>query len=314
MTTYSTLWNPSCTTDAQLRACIQAYSDGLDAVGVVQTADTGQINIATAVAPAAPAANTAYLVGYQIRKLESPGKPTLYLRVRYNIVASTANTASTYRLSMDIAASTSTDGNGVLNGVSFIYQLCNFASQTTGPNASVSTTLMRPLYMASDGGNYLTVISDPAGNAGSGSMKYGYLNFAVERSINALTGEYDAEAFVGFFPFSSGTGNTLQVLNVASSTVAASGASSYQTPGTLWTTSGSLTQATIMPATVCVPAPKGPALASLLAFAADVTFGGQYQINMYGRLVTYMAVNQVYTASQVNGIAVNVVTPLLRFD
>lgn len=313
MTTYSTLWNPSCTTDTQMRACLQAYSDALTTVGVVKTSDTGQIDIASAALPATVAANTPTNIGYEVRKLESPGKPTLYLRVQYQVVATLANTPSTYRLTINTSAGLSTDGAGNFNSASFPQPICSYGGVTTGPGTSTSQTVMRPLHVASDGQNYLTVVNDPAMLAQPGTG-FGYLSFAVERSIAALTGEYDGEAFVSFCPYTTITSASCMVLNAITGASATSTSVGYQTPGNLWSSSGSLTQATIMPVTVCVPTPKGPALATLLAFSAEVTYGGQYQINMYGRLVTYIAASRVYQATQVNGIPTANVASLLRFD
>lgn len=314
MTASTVLWNPSATSDAVMRAAFTEYSNLLTAVGVVKTADTGQIDLATAIAPATATANNFVAVGYEVRLLQATGRPDIILKFTYGIVASTTNTISTYRASITVQAGISSDGSGNLNGVN-MPQLVSAYSSSSGPTSGVSTTVVRPLSMASDGQNYLSVINDPNGIAFTSGTKYGYLNFAIERSINASTGEYDAEAFVAFNPFAQLTSNVMQVLNFVSGTAAAGGPFlGYQIPSTLWTTSGSLTQATIMPATVCVPTPKGPALATVLAFVSDVTPGGQYQVNMYGALVTYMAAGVPYDSSRVGGITPSAVNVLLRFD
>ena len=314
MTALTVLWNPSATSDAVMRAAFKAYSDLLTAVGVIKTADTGQIDLATAVAPGTATANTFVAVGYEVRRLQAAGRPDILLKFTYGIVASTISTIATYRTSIQVQVGISSDGSGTLDGVNMT-QLVSFYSSTSGPSSSVSTTIVRPLSMASDGQNYLSVINDPNGIAFTSGVKYGYLNFALERSVNASTGAYDAEAVISFNPFSQSTLNVVQVLNFVSGTAAAGGPFlGYQIPSTLWTTSGSLTQATIMPVTVCVPTPKGPARATLLAFVSDVTPGGQYQVNMYGALVTYMAAGVPYDSTRVGGITASAVNVLLRFD
>lgn len=317
MTAQSTLWNPSATSDVVMRAAFQAYSDLLTAVGVLKTADTGQIVISTATTPGTVPASPPTYVGYEIRKLSVAGSPDLILKFEYGIVASTANNAATYRVSIRVTAGLRSDGAGNLDSVTFVNPILQF-SATTGPTSTNSTTLSRPLHMASDGANYLTVINDPAGMGTSSTTKYGYLNIALERSINATTGAYDNEAWVSVNPFNNITGAAFQVINAtagtAKSTTSTSSSVGYQIPSGAWTGSGSLTSATIMPCTVCVPTPKGPARSSLLAYSADVNLGGQYQINMYGQLVTYMACNVPYSSVMVNGFVETLYTPLLRFD
>lgn len=313
MTASTVLWNPSATSDAVMRAAFTEYSNLLTAVGVVKTADTGQINLATAVAPGSVPSNSFVSVGYEVRVLQAAGRPDILLKFNYGVSASTSNTISTYRVSIQVQAGISSDGAGNLDGVNMPQLVSSYT--TAGPNSLVSTTTVRPLSMASDGQNYLSVINDPNGIGTSSGSKLGYFNFAIERSINASTGAYDSEAFIAFNPFTTSIANVVQVLNFVSGTAAAGGPFlGYQIPSTLWTTSGSLTQATIMPATVCVPTPKGPARATVLAFVSDVTPGGQYQVNMYGALVTYMAAGIPFDSSRVGGIAASALNVLLRFD
>lgn len=314
MTTHSALWLPSATSDAVFRAAVQAYSDALTAVGVLKTADTGQIDTAAVTLPAAVTIGTPVYSGYEIRKLAGVGgKPPLYLKFEYGVTTTTTNSPAQYRFMTRVSAALATDGAGNLDGPAFSANLVTWVSQS-GPTSAVSQTLMRPLHMASDGESYLSIINDPTGSAWSASVKFGYLNFCLERSINALTGDYDSEAFVAFNPFFAGSA-AVQVLNAANGTSATGGgAVGYQTPSNMWASSGSLTQATIMPVTVCVPTPKGPARATLLAYASDVTFGGQYQVSMYGRLVTYMACGVPYNSDRVNGIVPASVSILMRFE
>jgi hypothetical protein len=319
LTTVNTTWLPSATTTAQMLAAFRAVSSALDQVGVVRTSDTGQIDLSPStpvVVPASAATGTITPVGDEIRKLESPGKPTLYVRVRYSIVAITANTPSSYRVFVEFWAGLATDGAGVVS--SGFTRVLNTYSSGSGPTSGTSLTLVRPLMVASDGQNYLTVVNDPARSATSGGSSStivgGYQDICLERTINPATGAYDSDGFVAIDVMSASNVGAQQILNCMTLQAVTDTTSHFQTTGNMWASSGDLSSATIMPLTVSIPKPKGPARMALVAYRPDVTPGGQYAISMYGQLVNYLALSGPYTSARIQGSGTATYSPLYRFS
>lgn len=289
MTTYAATWLPMANSEAAAIAAITKYSDGLDAVGVLKTTDTGQIDLTggTTLLPGTAASNTFIELGYQVRAMKSSGKPDIILRFSYGLVASTANTPSTYRLHVRTTVGASSNGSGVLSSV---LATLNAYSQNTGPTANTSTTISRPLYMSSDGGNYLSVINDPAFLAETSPTLQACtarLDFCVERTISPSTGLYDSDggqaicntnisAEKTWFTFNLFTGLSLNANTLPAGV------------GNILTSSASLTAAIVFAIPVVMPEPKGVFRSALGALTADVTPGSTYVINMYGVPMTYM--------------------------
>jgi hypothetical protein len=310
MTTYNTTWLPVGDTGTNLYNAVKKVSDGFTAVGVLLTADTGQIDltsISSITPPAVAPVSTFVPFAFEIRKISSPGKPDLYCRIDYAVYSSIANNPSGYRLVLQVNFSTSTNGAGTLNGVNLSQAVCGLPASTT----IASMTTVRPLYIASDGQNYLTFINDPSG-IGMTSLNAAYMNFGCERSIDALTGAYDGEAFIFFASRSAAASGAFQVLNFVSANAYASTLAAYQIPA-IFTNSGTLTTATIMPATIAVPTPKGPATVSLLAYNADVSDGAQYVISMYGVNRNYICSGQS-ASSRWSILSNSNARELLRYD
>lgn len=298
MTAVTTNWVPAGDTGAKLYACTKVMSDALTEVGLLKTSDTGQIDlsaITTITPPTTAPASTPTEYAYEMRRLESAGKPTVYIRVSYCVVASTANAPATYRVAVYFRAGTSTNGAGALGGTVQLYDMNAYGSGS-GPGSAVSMTFIRNLFVASDGANYLTVVNDPQAAAAS-SAKYAYMNFFCERTVDYLSGAYDGDGFISSHcGVSSHTASPYQLLNFTSGTAYASTDVQYQVPGSIFTSSGTLSTATIMPLAVVTPSPKGPAIGSVLAYAADTTAGGQYDIAMYGVTRRYMDIGNQHSS------------------
>ncbi|PZO66208.1 MAG: hypothetical protein DI635_00870 [Pseudoxanthomonas suwonensis] len=299
MTAVSTNWVPAGDTGAKLYACTKVMSDALTEVGLLKTSDTGQIDLSAITAITPPTTvpiQTPTEYAYEMRRLESAGKPTVYIRVSYCVVATTANAAATYRVAVYFRAGTFTNGAGALGGTVQGYDMSTYVANS-GPTSSVSMTFSRNLFVASDGANYLTVVNDPQSAATTSSAKYAYMNFFCERTVDYLSGAYDGEGFIsGHCGVSSHSLSTYQLLNFTSGTAYSAPEVPYQVPGSLFTSSGALSTATIMPLAVVTPNPKGPAIGSVLAYAADTTAGGQYDIAMYGVTRRYMDIGNQFTA------------------
>lgn len=314
MTTVTTNWVPAGDTGEKLYACTKAMSDALTAVGLLKTSDAGQIDLTaiTSIAPPAVApASTATEYAYEMRRLQSAGKPTVYIRVSYCVVASTANSASTYKVAAYFRAGSGTDGNGTLAGVVTAFNY-NHYSAAAGPGSATSMTAPRPLYVASDGANYLTVVNDPVSVANASG--YSFMSFFCERTVDYLSGEYDSNGFIGgSCGVTALSGAAFQVLNFVTGAAYLSGDLPYQVPGSIFTSSGTLSTATIMTLSIVVPEPKGPAIGSVLAYAADTTVSGRYDIAMYGVTRRYMDIGKPYTVRWPY-LTPAQSRPLVRFD
>lgn len=105
----NTTWNsqPSASSDAEFRAWGSAMSAALAAVGMVQTADTGQINWTTVTRP-----STSSIGGYEVWRFPSSLHSTSPLYVKISYGTSTGATIPRY----DIQTGSGTDGAGTLNG------------------------------------------------------------------------------------------------------------------------------------------------------------------------------------------------------
>lgn len=122
MTTAS--WNTPIThsTDAQFRAWGLEFSTKLAAIGLVQTADTGQINWGTATRPAI---NT--MAGYEIWRFNdaTQGSAPIFLKVEYG-----TGTTATFP-GMFLTVATGSNGSGTLTGQSTTRTICSRAGAAT---------------------------------------------------------------------------------------------------------------------------------------------------------------------------------------
>ena len=96
-------------TDAQFRAWGKAISDSLQAVGIVKTADSGQIDWATVAAPTA--ANTQ--MGYEIYRFNDTLQSTapVFIKIAFGSASSSPNNTALW-----ISIGTGSNGSGTLTG------------------------------------------------------------------------------------------------------------------------------------------------------------------------------------------------------
>lgn len=111
--TFSTA--PTNATDAAFRAWGKAISDALAAVGMVKTADTGQINWATVATPA-PTNNVA--AGYEVWRFDDTLQSThpVFVKLEYGSSQGGTSTAGA-RVQMWITIGKGSDGAGNITGV-----------------------------------------------------------------------------------------------------------------------------------------------------------------------------------------------------
>lgn len=97
------------TTDAEFREWAQAVHDALVAVGMTQTADTGQINLATVAKPT----GTGTYMGYEVFRFSDALQATkpVYIRVEYGSAQGSAT-----RPGVAVTVGTGTNGAGTITG------------------------------------------------------------------------------------------------------------------------------------------------------------------------------------------------------
>lgn len=106
--------NFNVTTDAIWRTWVQFVHDGLAAAGWVQTADTGQINISTALATTAVSQNRGYEIWRMADTLQAT-KP-VFMKLEYGSGAA-GNTPTIW-----LTVGTGSNGSGTITGIVFARQ------------------------------------------------------------------------------------------------------------------------------------------------------------------------------------------------
>lgn len=277
---------------------IKKVSDALTAIGLALTSDTGQINLAgtTVAIPSTP--DTSFKQsGYQVRKLERSGFPTLFVRIDYGVrrYGSFSTAATNVFPALRITVGTETNGAGVLGGVHTLaanaFSDLGFYMYSEQPPTGV-----RPLFFASDGQNYLTMSIDPALAGGSVSYRTSSpvpMTFALERTVTPETGAYDTDGYVVVNPTSNipdgaAWGGPYVVANIPGAAVFAGGGVPAQNTG-LFTSSFSAGSTNLFPVTVVLPKPKGPMKSVLYYYKLDVADGYTLNTTMYGETLTFIA-------------------------
>lgn len=161
------------TSDATFRAWGSAISTALQAVGLVLTTDTGQINWTTAT----KAAVSATSVGYEIYRLNDGLQATkpVFMKIEYG-----SGNSGTSQIGIWITFSTSTNGAGTLNGVLLGARKYHYGPGSTTPQSC---------NFASDG-SYLVMMLTPVGWTNTAGTFFTFLAFDRTRdAANAITSD-----------------------------------------------------------------------------------------------------------------------------
>lgn len=147
--------------DAGFRAWGKAISDALTAVGLVQTADTGQIDWATIVRGSA---NVDW--GYEIRRFDDPLQATapIYLKIGYGAQSSVTSPQ------ISVQVGKGTDGAGTITEQFFGRFVVPIVAFPTSPQNA---------YVAGGDGSFITLAASPSIWTSQGGA------FSVERSRDA---------------------------------------------------------------------------------------------------------------------------------
>lgn len=310
------IWRAS--TEAENFNWIKKISDSLDAIGVALTANTGQI-VLTGSTVALPTAldNTFKPCGYQIRRLVSSGKPTIYIKVEYGVrrAFEFSDLATNNYPTLKFTFATQTDGAASVTGPTFLYSI--YSAEGYYRYAQPTPVTPRPMFFSSDGANYLTMLIDPAvvgAGTTSQSSAYSPLCTIFERSIDATTGEYDGDGMLlinSNMGVPSGSSSAVrQLCNIPAGVNYISGGVPAQIDP-LFTSSGSADATTVFPVTVLLPRVKGPMKSLLYFYLQDAPPGLTFSANVYGEVHTYIT-----TGPQTNLLTLftNSCAAALRFD
>jgi hypothetical protein len=124
-------------TDAHFRAWAKEVHDMLTAAGWVNTADTGQINLATVVKPAAASTSQGYEIWRMADSLQS--LYPVFMKIEYGSAASSSNNPAIW-----ITVGTASDGAGTLTGIVSTRKTNGCAAYTTAAkNAFMSGSTSR---------------------------------------------------------------------------------------------------------------------------------------------------------------------------
>lgn len=267
---------PIASTTAAVLAWGKGLSDALQAVGLVKTADTGQINWATFTLGSTGGGQS---LGYEIYRFSDTLQATK--PVFFKIVYGTATGGSSF-YSIVITTGTATDGAGTLSGN-------GFATNLTLP--ALNSTNAYPCYVSSDG-SYLNI----AMFVGAQAVNTGLPRFwSFDRTRNADgTGNGD-----GLYALNAaGQSSTFQVYTV----VPFSGASvpglsggapcifpQWSVTGTAYNNGLQGANVSFFPHIVHSPQIQAAALSVLGVFAADVPTGTPQVVTTHGTTHTFMA-------------------------
>lgn len=274
------------TTDGEFRTWVQDLIDCLLAIGMQQTADTGQIDTSTVLAPTA----VNQVRGYAMFTPDD-GLTDWYLKVEFG---SGANGAASPRLWMTWGWAT--DGAGTFTGLQISER---FSMQLTGTNAGTSSAICR----FCKSGSAITMWTNIT-NLVSPSALSRSVGIMFDRSREWDTGVATTDSVTGFITFDAAggylTSPTLVSGNNVQHTVPASGGVGIPAPGSvgnalvfsrLYTTGSWSRRPSMGVAPICGwdGGPTASVVSGLIYIPPDAAKGTIFAASMYGTARTYVA-------------------------
>jgi hypothetical protein len=216
MTTHTAPIVLAATTTNQYHDFIASFLAALIAVGLTQTADTGQVDLSQPTVPF-PLNYSPNSIGlycqdrdYHVFKMSAAGLPDIYLRFDYGVTVNIYNqngAANFPYVQMRVGFATDGAGNLTLwNGVVGVHSFQSRQGYEAFSGSNVASSLQpsgdpQDCDFATDGQNYLSIMLGENAPVFEGSSLF-VLGF--ERTIDATAGVYDQAGAVGF----NGTGST----------------------------------------------------------------------------------------------------------
>lgn len=259
------------TTDQGFRDFCSGISTGLQAAGLTQTSDTGQINLSTVLKPSA--SNTTS--GYQIYRFSDALQSTtpVFIRVEY------ASAASAGSCSLNIQVGTGTNGAGTLTG----------QTSTNAVTKNLGNTVASNFYFSGDG-------SRIAMAGGISASSNNNILFCVERLRNS-SGANTADGIYVLAGSAQGGGSnpaTYQQVVPASGTILAQGTgqsiASFAPPQTL-SLGSDLYVSPFHPTSYTV---HNPCASFVKYYYTDFNTGTPATISLYSTAMTFLPLGQIY--------------------
>lgn len=271
--------------DALFRTACTDIHNALAAIGLVQTADTGQVNLATVTKPL----GTNTVAGYEIWRFNDAlqGTNPVFIKIEYGSNGANANTFGTW-----MTVGTSTDGAGNLG-----------ANKSSRIQLGTATTSSGTAYLcwASGGTNRLTLMMYAGGTTGQAY-------FATVERTQSVAGADTNEGIV-FIYATRNTASGNQVVQFAGSL--SSAATTIQTmmpAGPNWANGANVYTAPVLPLGFGV---HPPAQGCLCYFNGDIPQGVTQVISHYGTNRTFYPVG----SADITGLGqATGATVLLRYD
>lgn len=275
----------------QFRAWAQAISGMLQAVGLVQTADTGQVNLTTMTVPAI--GNYAGFEIFRFNDALQASKP-VFIKVEYG-----TGSANALQASVRFSVSNATNGAGTLSGTT--------TSSTTTffllGHHSVQDTQMQPAYCFGDTSSVALAFPTSVPSGGwRPSM------FMVERTRNAdgtPNGDGVAVSTVQGFGFGGAAGSYGDSYSQLLSFLAGIAAPVVRwlpivSPGIFgfWDQAGSVgTDINLFPYLVATPKPEAQMMSLLGCYSHAFTGQTTTEVNVNGEDHTYISLGNIMYAS-----------------
>jgi hypothetical protein len=309
MTTSASVVSWDVTTDAAYRAWGASIAAGLQAVGLVQTADTGQINWATLALTSFPTVSTPS-IGYEIYRFSDALQASrpVFIKVEYGyMVGGLGTRAGVWGQTMWITVGTGTNGAGTLTGlVGTRRSMLAISATGSGITDSGVSRTDTHSYFCGDGSSInaalgIDVAIATSNLSGSATRIPVPAVFSIERTRN-LDGTYNGDGVVfafgswyGIYASSQGQQSGFQILSFTTSQVHnADGFIPGAYPGSM---SGSgVVGANVITYQIPVQTGagvEGPMLGLLACWNGDFTAGQTISVPMYGAQHTYLSCCQV---------------------
>ena len=286
----STTWRN--TTSEEFRRWGKAISDGVRAVGLVQTADTGQINWATVAAPTSGSA-VGTVQGHEIWQFDDALQATapIFVKIEYGARVATAFPE------MWVTLGCGSDGAGNVTGILAPRRAGTVRSSAWG-TAGFRGDAIEPIYISSDGSSLC--IAPRTGALGAGSPVH-VPTFVIDRSRDSS----GAATAAGGVILTAGDGAVASTESVSAASMHAwtyagdftmgnvpAVSPRYVNVPTEITAAASLVngdKAPVFPYVVCVPNHEPWQVLAAVAVMAGDCANGPFTANTLGRIRNYRA-------------------------
>lgn len=300
--------NDSMSSDVLFRAWVQAMHDHFAAAGLVQTSDTGQVNLATVVRPAISSS-----AGYEIWRFADTDQAAapIYFKIEYG-----ANTTAISSPSVWVTVGTGSDGAGTITATGWPSGVITTRKQlsvsATGAASGVTQTSYFD-YLA-DGSGFILALW-PGSTAALGGYGFGIERF---RDPDGTPSEDGVNVF--FIAGTSSTGSAGQEgrFYAAGATQPTTPAGPLTPAGTVGPANSSALFGTVLRPypvfTGCKPRLGGPSQLLMAIGAGDLAVGVTFSMDHYGTSRTWLSLGASGSANGWGSLSSGLIVPVIRGD